>query len=108
MVLKGPHLKPILLLLLGSLLILCAQSLKKLNYPPAPRGDQVDDYHGTKIADPYRGLENADAPSTQKWVEQENQLTFSYLAGLPDRDAIRKRLTELWNYEKFGEMFKAG
>jgi prolyl oligopeptidase len=68
----------------------------------------VDDYHGTKIADPYRGLENADAPPTQKWVEQENQLTFSYLAKLPGHDAIRKRLTELWNFEKFTGLFKAG
>ena len=88
--------------------MLCAQTSVKLNYPPAPRSAQVDDYHGTKIADPYRGLENADAPPTQKWVEQENQLTFSYLAKLPGHDAIRKRLTELWNFEKFTGLFKAG
>jgi len=101
-------LKRIPLLLSGALLVLCAQSPSKLNYPPAPRSDQVDDYHGTRIADPYRGLENADAPATQKWVEQENQLTFSYLAKLPGRYAIGKRLTELWNYEKFGGLYKAG
>ena len=68
----------------------------------------MDDYHGVKIADPYRGLENADAASTEKFVEQENALTFGYLAKLPGRDAIKKQLTELWNYEKFGGFHKAG
>src|SRR3989442_10968145 len=103
--LKGPQLKPLPLLFAGMILV-CAQSLTKPTYPAAPKSDQVDDYHGTPIADPYRGLENADAPSTQKWVEQENALTFSYLAKLPGRDAIRKRLTELWNYETFSGLFK--
>jgi prolyl oligopeptidase len=100
--------KPTLLLLACVALVLSADNTTKLNYPVAPKGDQVDDYHGAKIADPYRGLENADAASTQKWVEQENELTFSYLAKLPGREAIKKQLTELWNYEKFGAFQKAG
>jgi prolyl oligopeptidase len=100
--------KPTLLLLASVALFLGADNTTKLNYPVAPKGDQVDDYHGAKIADPYRGLENADAAATQKWVEQENQLTFSYLAKLPGREAIKKQLTELWNYEKFGGFQKAG
>src|SRR5580658_7381025 len=100
--------KPTLLLLACVALVLSADNTTKLNYPVAPKGDQVDDYHGAKIADPYRGLENADAASTQKWVEQENELTFSYLAKLPGREAIKKQLTELWNYERFGGFQKAG
>src|SRR5580704_6526786 len=97
------------LMLLASLaLSMGADTATKLKYPVAPKGDQVDDYHGAKIAAPYRGLENADAASTQKWVEQENELTFSYLAKLPGREAIKKQLTELWNYERFGGFEKAG
>jgi prolyl oligopeptidase len=100
--------KPILLLLASVALFLGAGNVAKLNYPVAPQGDQVDDYHGAKIADPYRGLENADAASTGKWVQQENELTFGYLAKLPGREAIKKQLTELWNYEKFDGFHKAG
>jgi prolyl oligopeptidase len=100
--------KTILLLLAGVALFLGAGNVSKLNYPVAPRGDQVDDYHGVKIADPYRGLENADAPSTEEFVKQENELTFGYLAKLPGREAIKKQLTELWNYESFRGFHKAG
>ena len=96
------------LLLAGVALLLGAENGAKLNYPVAPKGNQVDDYHGANIADPYRGLENADAPSTEKFVTQENELTFGYLAKLPGREAIKKQLTELWNYERFGAFQKAG
>ena len=104
---KNP-VKTFLLLLASVALFLGADIPPKLNYPVAPKGNQVDDYHGVKIADPYRSLENADAPSTEKFVQQENELTFSYLAKLPGREAIKKQLTELWNYEKFGGFHKAG
>ncbi len=100
--------KPILLLLASAALFLGAGNVTKLQYPVAPKSNQVDDYHGVKIADPYRGLENADSPSTEKFVEQENALTFGYLAKLPGREAIKNQLTELWNYEKFGGFHKAG
>jgi prolyl oligopeptidase len=105
---KGPAVKTILLLLASVALFVGADNVIKLNYPVAPKGDQVDDYHGAKIADPYRGLENADAAATEKWVAQENELTFSYLAKLPGREAIKKQLTELWNYERFRGFEKAG
>src|SRR5579864_2765662 len=72
-----------------------------LAYPKAKTVDQVDDYHGTKVADPYRWLENTDAADTHDWVEAENKLTFSYLDQIPYRKAIRERLTKLWNYERF-------
>ncbi len=77
-------------------------------YPPAPVTDQTDDYHGTLIADPYRTLEDADAPATQAWVEQENALTESWLAAQTGREEIRSRLTELWNFERYGGFSKAG
>lgn len=74
----------------------------KFAYPNTTRGDQVDDYHGTKIADPYRWLEQLDTDETKSWVEAQNKLTFGYLENIPQRKAIRARLEELWNYERFG------
>lgn len=79
-----------------------------LAYPDAPRGDVVDDYHGTKVADPYRWLENPDSPASRKWIEAENELTFGWLKQIPAREKIRERLTRLWDYEKFGVPFKEG
>ena len=70
-------------------------------YPKAKMGDQVDDYHGVKVADPYRWLEDTDSAETHDWVEAENKLTFGYLEKLPYRGAIRDRLLKLWNYERF-------
>jgi prolyl oligopeptidase len=72
-----------------------------LVYPKAKTVDQVDDYHGVKVADPYRWLEDTDSAETHDWVEAENKLTFSYLDQIPFRGAIRDRLTKLWNYERF-------
>lgn len=80
----------------------------RLPYPAPPRSNQIDDYHDLKTADPYRTLEDADSPATQKWVERENALTASVLAKVPNREAIGKQLSALWNYEKFGGIYKAG
>jgi len=77
-------------------------------YPTSPQSNQVDQYHGTTIADPYRWLEDADSPETKAWVEAQNKLTFGFLEQIPERDRIRQRLTKLWNYEKFGIPFKKG
>lgn len=71
-------------------------------YPEAPGSDTVDDYHGVKIADPFRPLEDPDSPETRAWIEAENKITFDFLNAIPARDAIKSRLTELWDYEKFG------
>jgi prolyl oligopeptidase len=73
-----------------------------LVYPQAKKGDQVDDYHGTKVADPYRWLEDTDSADTKAWVEAEDKLTFSYLDQIPFRKNIHDRLAKLWNYERFG------
>ncbi len=82
--------------------ILAAQSDDTtLVYPKAKTVNQIDDYHGVKVADPYRWLEDTDSADTQAWVEAENKLTFGYLDQIPYRDAIRDRLIKLWNYERF-------
>lgn len=79
-----------------------------MTYPVTKTVDQVDIYHGVKVADPYRWLENPDADDTKAWVDAQNKVTFEYLNQLPDRERIQKRLTELWNYEKYGMPFKRG
>ena len=79
---------------------------KAFNYPPAPKSDQTDDYHGTSVADPFRPLENADSPESQQWIEAENKLTFTYLESIPERKAINDKLNKLWNYEKYGVPFR--
>src|SRR3954451_18008410 len=85
-----------------------AQTPAPFSYPQPPKTDQADDYHGTKVADPYRGLENLDSDSTKKWIEAENKITFDYLAGVPERPRINQRLTALWNYEKYSVPFHEG
>src|SRR4030095_11588793 len=82
------------------------QMIKTNNYPVARKGDQVDDYYGVKVADPYRWLEDLDSGETRKWVEEQNKLTFGYLAEIPARNTIKERLTKLWNFEKYGVPFK--
>ncbi|MFZ4572827.1 MAG: prolyl oligopeptidase family serine peptidase [Phycisphaerales bacterium] len=77
-------------------------------YPPAHTVDQVDDYHGTKVADPYRWLEDPDASDSQKWIEAQVALTRSYLDAVPERKAIEERITKLWNFEKYGAPSKDG
>ena len=80
----------------------------KLTYPESKRVDQVDDYHGEKIADPYRWLEQLDSPDTKAWIEAQNKVTFAYLEKIPQRAAYKERLTQLWNYERFGMPVKGG
>lgn len=79
------------------------------SYPKPRKAEQVDDYHGTKVSDPYRWME--DAPlndDTRAWIEAENKLTSSYLATIPEREKIKARLTELWNYERYSAPSKVG
>ncbi|MBX3358973.1 MAG: S9 family peptidase [Phycisphaeraceae bacterium] len=77
-------------------------------YPEAPIGDTVDTYHGVSVADPYRWLEDADTPGSRAWINAENALTRSYLSGVPQLEAIKQRLTELWNFERWGTPSKDG
>src|SRR5687768_1765973 len=77
--------------------------------PPATRAaDQVDEYHGRRVPDPYRWLEDTDSPEAAAWVNAQNAVTFAYLAGIPEREAIRKRLTDLWYYERYSAPFRRG
>lgn len=83
---------------------------KKSDYPPTRRVEQVDDYHGTKVSDPYRWLEN-DVRSDRKvadWVAAQNQVTEAFLREIPERQPIKQRLTEIWNYERWSTPFKQG
>ncbi|MCC6425278.1 MAG: S9 family peptidase [Phycisphaerales bacterium] len=79
----------------------------KLAYPAAPTGTTVDDYHGTKVADPYRWMEEY-SDQTNKWIEDENKITFAWLASIPERESIHARLKKVWNYEKYGLPGKEG
>ncbi len=84
------------------------QPTATLSYPPTRRSAQVDDYHGTLVTDPYRWLEDTDSPATQAWIEDQNALTQGFLAEIPARSAIHRRLTELWDYPKFGVIYQRG
>jgi prolyl oligopeptidase len=95
-----------LLLFAAVAFAIAEDSSTQFKYPPAPTSDQIDDYSGTKVPDPYRPLENPDAPESRQWIEAENKITFDFLKTIPERDGIRKRLTEVWDYERFGVPFK--
>ena len=82
--------------------------IERLPYPKTPRGEVVDNYFGTEVADPYRWLEDDNSEATAAWVEAENAVTQDYLRQIPYRDAIRERLTELWNYPKQGSLSRHG
>jgi len=77
-------------------------------YPVAKKVDQIDDYHGVKVSDPYRWLEDPDSADSRAWIEAENKLTFGFLDKIPERTKIKERLTKLWNYEKYSPPFKDG
>ena len=79
-----------------------------VKYPITRKVDQVDTYHGVRVDDPYRWLEDDNAPETKAWVEAQNQVTFGYLATIPQRAVIKARLTQLWNFERYGLPTKAG
>ena len=80
----------------------------KLQYPQAVRGDVVDDYHGVRVPDPYRGFEDPDAQNTRDWVTAENALAQPYLEKLPQRAWLGERLKQLWTYERFGAPEREG
>ena len=77
-------------------------------YPPSKVGPVVDNYHGARVADPYRWLEDLDSPETAAWVAAQNRLTQGFLGSLPGVSAFRERLTKLWNYPRSGVPFREG
>ena len=90
------------------LAMITQQMITANKYPPSRKSEQVDDYHGVKVADPYRWLEELDSEETKAWVDAQNKLSFDYLAAIPARNSLKDRITKLWNYEKYGVPFKEG
>ena len=85
-----------------------ADDIPRLTYPETKRVDVVDDYFGTKVPDPYRWLEDDNAPEVAAWVEAENRVTFGYLDKIPYRAQLKDRLTKLLNYPKFSAPTRRG
>ncbi|MCF2946631.1 prolyl oligopeptidase family serine peptidase [Paraglaciecola aquimarina] len=87
-----------------------SETMEKSNivYPVTKKGDVVDNYFGTKVADPYRWLEDDMSDETAQWVKEQNKVTFDYLENIPFRDKLKNRLAELLNYERVSAPFKEG
>jgi prolyl oligopeptidase len=103
--------KPMLILTLIAMAVAfaaCAKEAAKLAYPETKKVDQVDDYFGTKVPDPYRWLEDDNAADTLAWVEAQNKVTFGYLDTIPYRPQIKERLTEIFNYPRYSSPFRVG
>ena len=78
-----------------------AAPVRPIKYPESKTVETVDDYFGTKVADPYRWLENNDSPEVAAWVEAQNKVTFAYLDQIPYRRQVKARLTKLFNYPQY-------
>lgn len=94
--------------LLIILLLFIPACSKRHNYPETKKDTVTDNYFGTVVADPYRWLEDADSNETIQWVEKQNQLTEKYLSKIPQREKLKKRLTQLWDYERLSLPTKEG
>ncbi|MBI2927652.1 MAG: S9 family peptidase [Verrucomicrobia bacterium] len=93
---------------LALFLVTGALAAPRSHYPATRQTNHVDVYHGVAVADPYRWLEDDNAPETKAWVEAQNKVTFAYLESIPERAAIKARLTRLWNYERYGVPVQQG
>jgi len=103
--------KTLNLLVLTCIIALAACSEKKIKvmeYPKTKKGEVVDTYFGVKVADPYRWLEDDKSKETADWVKAENTVTFDYFSKIPFREGIKKKLTKMWNYPKYGTPFFKG
>jgi prolyl oligopeptidase len=98
----------ILLSILALAFAACHKAPARLDYPATKKVDQVDDYFGTKVADPYRWLEDDNAEDVKAWVQAENGVTFGYLDKIPFRAKIKARLTEIFNYPRYSSPFRVG
>src|SRR5271170_7147380 len=107
-----PNSRPFFLCLLMTLTIATTLSnsayAQGLPYPAARKSDQLDDYHGTKVADPYRWLEDDNSAETLAWVTAQNQVTLNYLQQIPYCSQLKQRLQELYNYPKYGIPSRSG
>src|ERR1700733_14833585 len=87
---------------------LAALPVLAVNYPPAKRGDHIDQYHGVSVPDPYRWMEDSDSPQTRAWVQAQGKISADYLAALPHRDEMARRLKAIWNFERWNAPEKYG
>jgi len=99
---------PAAVLLATGLLLAPSAPAQELVYPTTPRVDQVDDYFGTRVPDPYRWLEDDTASAVKRWVEAQNAVTFAYLETIPFRNRLRARLEQLYNYPRYGAPSRTG
>jgi prolyl oligopeptidase len=106
----GKHIGLIIIVLMGvsAIIISCARTRYAIKYPQTPQTNHVDYYHEVAVSDPYRWLEDIESPQVKKWIEEQNKITFSFLSNIPEREKIKQRMTQLWNYERFGVPFKKG
>jgi prolyl oligopeptidase len=88
------------------LMISCQQ--QRFEYPVTEKANQVDDYFGTQVSDPYRWLEDDTSAQTATWVKAQNEVTFAYLNSIPYRDKIKERMTKIWDYPKVTAPYKEG
>ena len=91
---------------LAAVLAIAQSSAQSPTYLSTRKIEHVDDYHGTKVADPYRWLEDDNAEDTKAWVQAENAVTFGYLDKIPFRPKIKARLTEIFNYPRYSSPFR--
>jgi prolyl oligopeptidase len=115
--LGGLVMKKLIVVVFGIVLWACSQdngpealTPQALEYPNTAVVNQVDEYHGVKVSDPYRWLEDdvRESQAVKEWVDEQNSVTFEYLAAIDERAPIKKRLTELWDFERFGIPRKEG
>ena len=109
------HKKLLFALLATTLIVACSRDdtgdvAATIDYPETTTVEQFDDYHGNEIADPFRWLEDdvRESEAVKGWVDAQNDVTFAYLATIPEREQIAKRMRELWDYERFSLPRKAG
>src|SRR5882757_6681606 len=94
-----------------ALLMSCSQPHEQASvkpYPATQKDTTVDTLFGVPVADPYRWLENDTSKETNDWVTAQNDVTFDYLNHIPFRDSVRKRLGEVFSYERLSAPFKEG
>ena len=95
-------------LLFAAGLLQLSVAMAQIKYPVTRKDGTVDDYHGTKVNDDYRWLEDDNSAETKNWVKEQNAVTFAYLDKIPFRNQVRKRLEQLWNYPKYSSPTKKG
>lgn len=86
----------------------CARAKYAIKYPQTEKTNHVDIYHGVAVPDPYRWLEDLESPKVKAWIEAQNKITFGFLESIPERQIIKNRMTQLWNYERYGVPYKKG